>query len=485
MPSLSASTRGVSLRDLLPEAEIIGADDIRVTSCASDARGVRPGDLLVLGHDPSANQEELVRIAVGRGAAAVMSERPAPGHDLPTCLVADGREAFGRLCHALAGHPGRALKVVGICGARGREAAAQLTASVLAMGGYPAGCFGTLGCHDGITWRLAAALPATPPALANWLSDCHANGCSHAVLEVSRSTLVERGLAGLELDVAAVTRLDAEGAAAATDANLLVLERLAAEGMAIVNADDPAADLLVARADGPALSFGLDRPAEVSATLLERSMSEQTFLLAMGDETIPVRTSLVGRQGIESCLVAAAVGSAYGIDPATIVRGIEAVAKVPWRLERLECGQPFGVFVDRAVAAEPVAAALSALRPVTAGRLTVVLVGEQGADPVFARVAAAAAQGADVAVMPIGQTAGRQPNLPSADGHSIARPIEVRILPDAPAAVRWAIENAAAGDCVLIAGAEHNAARGFDAREYACQCLFDSPAGESPHRLSA
>ena len=38
----------------------------------------------------------------------------------------------------------------------------------------------------------------------------------------------------------------------------------------------------------------------------------------------------------------------YGIDLATIVRGLESADQVPGRLERIECGQPFGVFVDYA-----------------------------------------------------------------------------------------------------------------------------------------
>ena len=40
------------------------------------------------------------------------------------------------------------------------------------------------------------------------------------------------------------------------------------------------------------------------------------------------------------------VGLALGLELETIVRGLEAVERIPGRMERLECGQPFGVFVD-------------------------------------------------------------------------------------------------------------------------------------------
>ena len=56
--------------------------------------------------------------------------------------------------------------------------------------------------------------------------------------------------------------------------------------------------------------------------------------------------------------MAAAVGFAYGIDLPTIIRGLEAVERMPGRLERLECGQPFGVFVDYAHTPDACARAL-------------------------------------------------------------------------------------------------------------------------------
>ena len=55
---------------------------------------------------------------------------------------------------------------------------------------------------------------------------------------------------------------------------------------------------------------------------------------------------MIGTHHVYNCLMAAAVGLAYGIDLPTVVRGLEAVDHVPGRLERIECGQPFGVFVD-------------------------------------------------------------------------------------------------------------------------------------------
>ena len=88
-----------------------------------------------------------------------------------------------------------------------------------------------------------------------------------------------------------------------------------------------------------------------------------------GQESVPVRTHSVGDQYIYSCLSVAAVGLVLGLDLTSIVRGIEATPPIPGRLERIECGQQFGVFVDQALSPATLAACLHALRQVTTGRL--------------------------------------------------------------------------------------------------------------------
>jgi UDP-N-acetylmuramoyl-L-alanyl-D-glutamate--2,6-diaminopimelate ligase len=151
------------------------------------------------------------------------------------------------------------------------------------------------------------------------------------------------------------------------------------------------------------------------------------------------------------------VGLAYGIELTTVARGLESVGYVPGRLERIECGQPFGVFVDYAHTPAALAGVLEALRQVTAGRLICVFGAGGERDrkkrPLMGR---AAEQGAHIAILTNDNPRGEDPR---AIFHDVLAGVEnaaaTQVIPDRVQAIHRALEMARPGDCVLIAGKGH------------------------------
>jgi UDP-N-acetylmuramoyl-L-alanyl-D-glutamate--2,6-diaminopimelate ligase len=481
--------RGISLRELLPEAEIVGADDIRVSSCCADSRRCRPGDLFIALPGTLRDGHDFVTDAMRRGASAILADRPTPGCSLPTCYVDEPLKAYGELCQALAGYPSRRLKVIGITGTNGKTTTTYLVASILKAAGYLPGVLGTLGYCDGL--EVGRADWTTPPAavLASWMARLVNNGCTHAVMEVSSHALSQARVAGVQFDVAGVTNvrhdhLDYHGSAANyRAAKGKLFDYLLPEGFAIINADDEASEGFLARLDGPVLTVGIDSAAEISATMLEQFISEQTFLLHVDSETVPVRTRMIGRHNVYNCMMATAVGLAYGIDLSTIVRGLESVDHLPGRLERLECGQQFGVFVDYAHTPDALAGSLDTLRSVTPGRLICVF--GAGGDRDRAKrpwMGQAVSARADVVVVTSDNPRGEQPRKIIGEiVGGIRNPSSVRVILDREQAINWALGEARPGDCVLIAGKGHedyqligNEKIDFDDREIACKWLYES-----------
>jgi UDP-N-acetylmuramoyl-L-alanyl-D-glutamate--2,6-diaminopimelate ligase len=494
------SVRGVSLRELLPDAQLLGADDVRVHSCSSDSRHCRRGDLFVALPGSQRDGHDFAADAVARGATAILASRPLPGVTVPVCFVPDTAEAHGLLCQALVDNPSRRLRVVGVTGTNGKTTTTHLIAGILSAAGFRLGILGTLGYCDGSV--VAPADHTTPPApvLASWLARMEAGGCSHAVLEVSSHALAQRRLSGVNVDVACVTNVrhdhfDFHGTQRRyIAAKSRLLEHLVPEGVAIINGDDAGSGACAARYDGPLVTVGIDAPAEITATLLSQYPSEQTFLLDTGSESVPVRTTLIGAHNIYNCLVAAGVGLVYGIDLPTIVRGLESVQFVPGRLERLECGQPFSVFVDYAHTPDALATVLDTLRSVTQGRVLCVFGAGGDRDrskrPLMGRAVECRA---DVSVITNDNPRNEDPDeIASQILGGLDDPTHAQVILDRAAAIRWALSEARTGDCVVIAGKGHedyqiigNDRAYFDDREVARHWLYESSLVDDLSRASA
>lgn len=493
MTQLLSRAGGVSLRRTLPKTRFLGSDDISVVSCCGDSRRVRPGDLFVAISGAEQDGHDHVGQAVERGAAAVLAERLLP-INVPQCLVPDTREAYGRLCQALAGSPCDTLRVVGVTGTTGKTTTSLLIASVLSALRKPVGSLTSLAYCDGYDSTQPAGESPTAPDFAEWMARMNAGGCDSAVLEVSSRALGRRQTTGIEFDAAVLTNIRRDHLA--EHGSLLnyrrakgrLFSQLKPHGFAVLSADDPASRHFLKKLECPVLTYGMRNPAEVTARVLERSQSEQTFLLSAGNESVPVCTRMIGDAHVESCLAATAVGLVFGLDLETVVKKLEAVERVPGRLERLECGQPFGVFVDGARTPDALAASLAALRQVTSGRLICVYGAEGGRDrearPLLGR---AAERGSNISIITSDNPRRDEP-LQIAhdilDGYQ--EPERARLLPNREKAICWALDQARPGDTVLIAGKGHEdyqiigkLRHPFDDREVARGHLYSAAREET------
>lgn len=453
----------VSLRSLLPEADIVGADDVWITGCACDSRLVRESELFAAMTGSRRDGRDFVAEAVQRGCAAVLCERAMPELMVPSCVVHNVREAFARLCQRLAGNPSRQLKLIGVTGTNGKTTTSCLIAGVLKAAGHRVGVLGTIGYLDGRVVEPSTHTTPPPERFASLLARMAYNQCSHAVMEVSSHALDQSRVAGAEFDAACVTNISQdhldyhETLDEYRRAKSKLFDHLGPEGFAVFNADDPGSMSLINRHNGPTLTIGIDAAAEISAVPVEQYLSEQTFLLTAGSETVPVRTQMIGRHHIYNCLEAAAVGLAYGIDLATVVRGLESAGHVPGRLERIECGQPFGVFVDFAHTPAALAQVLKTLRDVTVGRLICVF--GAGGERDRAKRPLMGREVERIAHVPILTNDNPRHEDPRAifsdvlDGF-VNRDVAL-VVPNRTAAIRRALGMAQPGDCVLIAGRGH------------------------------
>lgn len=450
---------GIRLRDILPEARLIGADEIYFRSCCGSWKECETDDLFVAIVDAEQDGHDFAHEALTRGANAIVTERLLTTNK-PQCLVSDSREAYGRICQALAGQPSRRLTTIGVSGTDGKTVTSHLIRSVFDAARTTSGLVSSIEVDCGGNHKAIPFTGLNSPRLAGHLTQMVLADCDNAIVEISSDDLAKRSLAGVDLDVAVLTNIRENHSElhGSTDnyrrAKMRLLDQLKPTGLAVLNVDDPTTHFLIEEIDKPVLTIGIKQDAEVTARLIDRSRSEQTFMITAGDESVPVRTSIIGDPHIYNCLAAAAVGLAKGLELSTIAKGLEAGNQIPGRLERIECGQPFGVWVDSARTTGQLANAIRTLRQVTTGKVWCICSVDEEQTAYFRRrmgeIVEKAADEVIITRTTVDQSIDYEPAHQVLDGFN--NPAAGRLIPNRFKAIEWALQRAEPGDSVLVTG---------------------------------
>jgi UDP-N-acetylmuramoyl-L-alanyl-D-glutamate--2,6-diaminopimelate ligase len=210
------------------------------------------------------------------------------------------------------------------------------------------------------------------------------------------------------------------------------------------------------------IRYGLDAPAEVRATAIEQTPRGLRLNMQTAAGTWALQTRFVGRHNASNWLAAIAVAIEEGASPATIQAAAATLAPPPGRLEPVDVGQPFAVYVDFAHTPQALRAALAAAREGSRGRVLLAF-GHAGGRTAANRplLGAIAARQADYFLI---TTDDAYPEDPAAIAAAIeAGARDAGAVPetgyavclDRREAIRRLIEQAASGDVVLITGMGH------------------------------
>jgi len=230
----------------------------------------------------------------------------------------------------------------------------------------------------------------------------------------------------------------------------------------------------------PAATFGLTPGAMVRAEVHSTTLDGTRFFVRGRSFESPVFSPLLGRHNVQNILGAMACLEGMGIPADALRDGAAALRVVRGRLEPVRCGQPFAVLVDYAHTDDALINVLTALRPLTPGRLIAVFGcggdRDRGKRPMMAR---ACAEHADLAVVTSDNPRTEDPAEIVKEilaGFPAGSPRLVEI--DRREAIRRALREARPGDTVLIAGKGHenyqifrDGVKPFDDSAVAAECL--------------
>jgi UDP-N-acetylmuramoyl-L-alanyl-D-glutamate--2,6-diaminopimelate ligase len=312
-------------------------------------------------------------------------------------------------------------------------------------------------------------------------------------MEVSSHALVMGRVDGVVFDVAVFTNLgrdhldfhaDVEDYFAAK-ATLFTPEHAR---LGLVCVDDEHGRRLVAQAPIPVRTYAVGHDADWTVSDVDQRPDGSAFTVhGPGGVTVSGSVPLAGEFNVANALAAIAAAAEAGFDPQQVADGIGRAGGVPGRLERIETGRDLTVVVDYAHKPDAVDAVLRTLRPVTRGRLVVVIGAggdrDRGKRPVMGAIAA---ELADLVVVTDDNPRSEDPAAIRAEVLAGARTgrAEVLEIGDRREAIATALRGAGPGDVVLVAGKGHESGQEvagvvhpFDDREVVRELLGQLPAG--------
>jgi UDP-N-acetylmuramoyl-L-alanyl-D-glutamate--2,6-diaminopimelate ligase len=463
---------------LLDDIEVIESvgdlSAVEVGGISHDSRRVVPGDLFCCVPGRVSDGHAYAAEAVERGAVGLLCE-----HFIPDLLdervvqtrIAEGtmRPVMARLAAAFYGHPARDLVMVGVTGTNGKTTVTHILGDLLGALGHPTNVMGTL---SGV--RTTPEATEVQRVLAGIRDRQMSDGERHAVaMEVSSHALVQSRVEGIHFDVAVFTNLTHEH----LDYHGTMEEYFEAKASlfnpgrslrGVIDADDPWGRRLLERARIPVVAV---RHSDATDIVLEPGQTSFTW---RGQR---VTTPLTGAVNVDNTLLAAEAALALDelhVDPADIAWAMASVSSVRGRLEVIatpagrearggapDTAPPFTVVVDYAHTPAGLEVVLREARALAPGGRVLTVFGCGGNRDRAKRplMGEAAVRLSDMAVVTSDNPRDEEP---AAVIDEVLGGIEggrdnpaVVVEPERAVAIRRALEAAAPGDVVVLAGKGH------------------------------
>ena len=504
-PTLAARPAHPPATPLAQLARAVGVGgeqpDVVVTGITLDSRRVRPGDLYAALPGARAHGARFAGQAAAAGAVAILTdaqgEALAAGAGLPALVVERPRAVLGAVAALVYDRPADALRTIGVTGTQGKTTVTRLLDGGLLAAGVRSAAIGTVGTRiAGEEVPTALTTPEAPDlhGLFARMRELDVTACA---MEVSSHALVMGRVDGVVFDVAVFTNLGRDHLDFHADvedyfqakAGLFTPERAR---LGLVCVDDEHGRRLADEATIPVRTYavgpGREAHGDVDWTVADVALGPDgsSFVVhGPGGVRVPGRVPLAGEFNVANALAAIAAAAEAGFDAQAVADGIAGSGGVPGRLERIPTERDLTVVVDYAHKPDAVDAVLRTLRPVTRGRLIVVIGAggdrDRGKRPVMGEIAG---ELADLVVVTDDNPRTEDPAAIRAEVLAGARrgTAEVREIGDRRTAIREALALAGPGDVVLVAGKGHETGQEvagvvhpFDDREVVREALAALP----------
>lgn len=438
-------------------------DEVEIESLCADSRKVTQGALFFCTPGLRMDAHDFAPQAVEKGASALIVERKLD-LNVPQVIVEDVRMAISYIASEFNGNPAEKLLMLGITGTKGKTTTSFLVKSIMEAAGVKTGLIGTVCSMIGdetIPTQLTTPDPIETQSILRRMVEA---GVQCVIMEVSAHALAMNRLAGMKFKVGAFSNFSQDHLDffKDMDAYFEAKMRFMLEDMcelAVYNVDDEQVSAGMRRLNRPALRIGIRDSSDVYANDIEIGERGCSFLMTWHKQfRTTISMKLAGIFNVYNALMAAGICICAGIGPEAIRRGLEDVRAVPGRIELLETGTPYRVILDYAHSPDSLENILKAVRQTTKGRM-IALFGcggnrDRAKRPVMGEIAG---ELADFCILTSDNPRNEEPMDILASIEEGIRPTgcDYIVIENRREAIRYALQNAGAGDVIVLAGKGH------------------------------
>ncbi|MBQ8869411.1 MAG: UDP-N-acetylmuramoyl-L-alanyl-D-glutamate--2,6-diaminopimelate ligase [Oscillospiraceae bacterium] len=446
---------------------ICGNTDIDISDICYDSRKAENGKIFVALPGTNVDGHDFIPSAYEKGARAFVVER---GIDIPAgttvIKVENCRKALALLSKNYFGDPSSKMTMIGITGTKGKSSITAILKTVLDMAGKSAGTIGTTGVF--YADKQFATLNTTPESYETYryLSDMQKAGCTHVIMEVSSQGLMMHRVFGITFDYGVFTNLSPDHIGKGEHDSFEHYLKCKAllwdqTKKGIANHDDAHFDEITKNAICPITTFAVHKTADVTADNISLFRDGKhlnvKFDCHTKDGDFSVTTNVPGEFTVYNCLTAISVAREIGIDFDIIAKALSDIS-VKGRMELVGDTKDYSIIIDYAHNAVSLETILKTIRQYEPQRI-VCLFGCGGNRPKMRRYEMGEISGkyADFSILTSDNSRFEKPEdiindilvgMNKTSGRYIA-------IADRVKAIHYAIDNAQAGDIILVAGKGH------------------------------
>lgn len=449
----------MKLQELLDGIEIKNGYTLNpeIANVTDDSRKVRNSSAFVCIKGNKNDGHDYARRAVERGAAVVICERDMGIKN--SIIVNDTREAYALMCANYYGNCHRKLKMIGVTGTNGKTTTTLIIKKILEENGYKVGVVGTVGVAIGNEKYPADYTTPDPSVLHRYLYMMKMAGCDVCIMEASSQALVQKRLYGISFDIGVYTNLSREHLdyhktmESYAEAKAILMQ---SSDICVINADDEYAPFMKKNARNKAVTYAIDKDADVMAEKVRLHHDGIEYKLTSKSGSYDIVYSVIGKFSVYNSLAALTVGMVMNVSMKRAVKAVADMKTVRGRIEKIKNDRKINILIDFAHTPDSLENVLKTVREVYDKRLITVFGCGGDRDktkrPIMGKIAC---KYSDKVFVTSDNPRTENPDsiindiVSGLDKNSYVR------ITDRTQAIREALVEAKPGDTVLIAGKGH------------------------------